>query len=180
MGFAFRDDVLKGLSMKSAFTVLAVLAVATYAMPPAFARAEHILRVIDGDTFEIAGHRSFGEPTIVRVIGLDTPEHDAKAKCPAERAHGDAAKKHAEDLASLSAGRVWLTGKPHKDKYGRWLFNAALRIDGRRLDWSEAMIHTGYGRIYVRDAKGKLIKPDWCAILRAKPANLLPANWNPQ
>jgi endonuclease YncB( thermonuclease family) len=152
------------------------LAIFAIAMPASAAR-QNVTRVKDGDTFEIAGHKTFGLPTSIRVLGIDTPESAMPpAKCAAERDHGKAATLHAKSLVAASGGIVWTTGKVKRDKFnGRYLFKVYLRINGKRVSWGDAMIKAGFALPYAEDENGKLAKPDWCAILRDRqPVDLKP------
>ena len=90
-----------------------------------------VTRVIDGDTFEIAGGQR------VRVLGIDS--------CEMSTAGGKEAKETAEIL--LAGSQVVLTaqpGAPDKDRYGRLLRYVAVGSNGS--DFGESMViydHTG-------------------------------------
>ena len=144
---------------------------------PAYAAKEQVARVKDADTFEIVGKRTFGLPTSIRVLGIDTPEsHIPPAKCTAERDHGLLATLYAESLVARSGGFVWTSGRAKRDKYnGRYLFKVRLLIDGAKVDWARAMVEAGFARDYGEGGDGRLTKPDWCAILAppGEPVDLL-------
>lgn len=130
---------------------------------PALAASEKVARVKDGDTFELLNRRVFNTATSIRVLGIDTPEHDHLAKCEAERLHGIAALKYAESLVARAGSVVNLT-KIKRDKFGgRFNARVTMKIDGRRVDWATEMMAAGFARPY----SGEGPKPDWCAILDA-------------
>jgi endonuclease YncB( thermonuclease family) len=143
------------------------------------AERETVTRVKDCDTFEIAGHKTFGFATSIRVDGIDCPESDLPpAKCPAERDLGLEAKAYAKVLADGSGGLVWRSKKVKQDKYNsRYLARVKVRVNGKRVDWAKHMIEKGYALpyVYVRNADGKrtLTKPDWCAIIAERDAAAL-------
>ena len=155
--------------IKPIFFLLALCFLSSAAM----ARPERVSRVKDGDTFELVRHRVFGNPTAIRVIGVDTPEHDWRAKCPLEKQHGIDALKFATEMLAAAQNTVWLGKRKTPDKYGgRYNAKVTLLIGGQRVDWAAALIANGYGLPY--DGEGK--KPDWCGILaaRAQEAQTLP------
>jgi len=90
-----------------------------------------VIRVIDGDTFEVRIGQ--GSPVRVRVIGYDAPERDEP--------FGDTATKF---LKALLEGRdVLLEGDVQAfDKYGRRLYHVWLQ----QTLLSELMLLTGLGR----------------------------------
>lgn len=129
---------------------------------PAIARPEKVARVKDGDTFELARHRIFGTATSIRVLNIDTPEHDHMAKCEAERLHGIKAMEFAADLVSRAGGIVTLS-RVKRDKYGgRFNARVTMKINGVAVDWAAAMTSAGLALPYT----GQGAKPDWCEILK--------------
>jgi endonuclease YncB( thermonuclease family) len=163
--------------------LVAVLFMIAMCSDRADAAREGVTKVKDCDTFEIAGHTTFGLATSIRVLGIDCPEsHLPPAKCPEERDHGLKAADYAKELVARSGGLVWTSGRVKRDKYnGRYLFKVWLRIDGQRVSWARAMIEAGYARDYIEDGDGKLTKPDWCKILATpgQPVDLLPGGFEP-
>jgi len=89
-----------------------------------------VIRVIDGDTFEV---RIQGSPVRVRVIGYDSPERDAP--------FGDTATKF---LKALIEGREVLLESDVQavDRYGRRLYHVWLQP----TLLSELMLLVGLGR----------------------------------
>lgn len=140
--------------------LLAVLIVLAAAV--SVARSEEILpgpvparvvRVVDGDTIQVAARIWLGQEvtTAVRVIGVDTPE--LKGKCAAEREKAQAAKAFVEKL--LPAGATVLLVDVRHDKYGdRVLAKVGLK-DGAYL--ADVLIGEGLARPYAGDSR----KP-WC------------------
>jgi micrococcal nuclease len=80
-----------------------------------------VRRIIDGDTFVI---RYDGEPTSVRILGIDTPERGEPGFIEAR-----------ERLARQIEGRVVrlsFDGPRKRDAFGRLL--ATVSVDGRPID----------------------------------------------
>jgi len=93
-----------------------------------------VLRVIDGDTYDVQIDLGF-HLTIqkrVRLLGIDTPE-TYRPKCPAERIHGHLATDFAK--AILEGKQVKLISKGKSGKYGRYL--ATIEVEG--LDFGELL-----------------------------------------
>ncbi|RVT85329.1 hypothetical protein DXV76_06065 [Rhodobacteraceae bacterium CCMM004] len=112
-----------------------------------------VIRVVDGDTVEIAC-RSGAQN--VRLVGFDTPE-TFRPGCPEERALGLRAK---EVLTSqLRAARIIAPEVRGEGRYGRPL--VALTLDGRPL--ARSMVAAG---VAVPYDGGRRI--DWCDRLRRR------------
>ena len=146
---------------------------AVAASPQANASAEilpgpfraHIVRVIDGDTFEARVQVWLGQDvtTRVRLRGFDAPE--TKSRCAAERAAGEDARRALAD--ALAAGPVWLTDVS-RDKYGgRIVASARIARAGAGEatkgastsdDLADYLLAGGYGRPYGGGRRG----PDAC------------------
>ena len=106
------------------------------------------VRAIDGDTIELNGET-------VRIANIDTPETD-RAKCPEERAMGEAATVALTEL--LGRGAITLQrGDPKSgrkiDRYGRTL--GLVFVDGH--DVGELLITMGHARRWT----GK--RRPWCS-----------------
>lgn len=86
----------------------------------------------DGDTLHWRG-------TKVRIADIDTPEID-HARCPAERARGEAAKARLIALLNARPFEVRYTGK--LDRYGRTL--AVIVNDGGNV--GEQLVREGLAR----------------------------------
>jgi micrococcal nuclease len=104
--------------------------------------------VVDGDTFRI-GDTSF------RLLGLDTPEREAR--CEREALKADAAR--AALLAWLNEGPFTMAGRAGSstDKYGRQLREVWREEGGQRRTLAQAMIDAGLAREYHGGAR-----EDWC------------------
>jgi endonuclease YncB( thermonuclease family) len=89
---------------------------------PAGARRAPALRVVDGDTLEIAGLGSS------RLIGIDTPEVHGGREC-----FGPAASAHVERLVPPGTALRYVLGRDPEDRYGRALVTAWLP-DGRAVN----------------------------------------------
>lgn len=89
----------------------------------------------------------------IRIIGIDTPESNHLAKCPAEKAKGIAAKEFLKTL--VGDAEAMLVKNVKWDKYGGRI-NATVEING--IDIAQAMITEGFARPYY----GSGPKPDWC------------------
>ncbi|MEO1293612.1 MAG: thermonuclease family protein [Pseudomonadota bacterium] len=113
-------------------------------------RRSVVVRVIDGDTFAIAGGAK------VRVRNFDTPELRRYA-CAEERSLA---------MAARDAARVLLQGKTvaltvdGRDRYGRLVADVTV-IDGTTSgDFAQMMIDAGYGAPWDYGAEPQ---PEWCA-----------------
>lgn len=100
------------------------------------------LRIIDGDTVEIAEE-------IVRLENIDTPERGHRAECDAERMLAEMAT---QDLTqTLAKGEITIE-RSGEDRYGRTL--GRVLVEGR--DAGEMLIERG---VAVRwTGRGH----DWC------------------
>jgi endonuclease YncB( thermonuclease family) len=109
-------------------------------------RGVQVIRVIDGDTFVIAG----GEH--VRILNIDTAEMPPHSRCGEEERLALAATSRMRALTS-SARTVTLTSTNRdRDRYGRLL--RLVRIDGR--DVGEVLISEGLAQRWAGH------KADWC------------------
>lgn len=107
-----------------------------------------LLRVLDGDTYEILIE---GFPTHVRLANADTPETGPRAKCAEELALGNRATEFVRAQVSEHAVAVFPTGR--LDKYRRVL--ATLTIDGE--DLGGLLVKNGLARWY-----GGERRRGWC------------------
>lgn len=87
--------------------------------------------VVDGDTIWLAGEK-------IRIENIDTPETD-QAKCPAERAAGEQAKRRLQQL--VNSGPLYVERKG-TDRYGRTL--ATVRVNG--IDVGVVLVREGLAR----------------------------------
>jgi len=105
--------------------------------------------VIDGDTFKIGNRK-------IRIIGIDTPEVDAR--CPAEAVQAQAATAELQRL--LNQGPFEMVGRidDSKDRYGRDM-RALRRVrpDGSVQSIAEEMRASGVARRYLGGLRG-----GWC------------------
>ncbi|HEY7297330.1 MAG TPA: thermonuclease family protein [Xanthobacteraceae bacterium] len=144
---------------KPATVGAAKAAAATTGSPPAAGRATaayghpaQLVRVLDGDTFEVRVHvwPGIDITTKVRLRGIDAPE--LRARCPDERRKAEAARDAL--VAMLNEGEITVS-RIGLDKYGgRVLADAATRAVP---DISGAMLATGLARPY---GGGK--RQTWC------------------
>jgi endonuclease YncB( thermonuclease family) len=91
---------------------------------------------IDGDTVRDGGER-------YRVANLDAPEIGSHARCPQERAAGEAAQAEAAALIAR-ARRVEAHPIGRRDRYGRVV--AYIEIDG--VDLGAQLIERGLARAW--------------------------------
>lgn len=128
-------------------TLLGLVAVAEWLDPsPPLGADCRVGYVYDGDSVElICGQKV----TTARLIGLDTPE--LEARCEAEKSAALAARRA---LAAMVAGaaKVAVEIQGH-DKYGRDLVR--LWLDDR--DAADQMIEAGHARIYTGGQR-----ESWC------------------
>jgi endonuclease YncB( thermonuclease family) len=99
--------------------------------------------VIDGDTFRIGSER-------IRIMNIDAPETENRARCNAERRLAAVAT---ERLTAIVRGQRLDIERHGKDRFGRTL--AIVRVRGN--DVGEMLIDA---RVAVRWGNGR---PDWCA-----------------
>lgn len=116
------------------------------AVPNDASASVRIVRVIDGDTVEIAG----GDR--VRILNIDTAEMPPRSGCLAEERLARAAKARlgqlvqaADEVALVSAGR-------DRDQYGRQL--RLVRLDG--VDVGEQLVGEGLAKPW----RGH--RAEWC------------------
>jgi len=99
--------------------------------------------VVDGDTFWLAGEK-------IRIADINAPETQG-ARCPSERALGEAATRRL--IALLNAGPIALAAGPReRDRYGRAL--RTVSRDGRSL--GAQLVREGLAEPW----RGR--RSDWC------------------
>lgn len=106
-----------------------------------------LLRVIDGDTIEVAFD---GRTERVRLIGVDSPETNGPPIC-----FGEEASAYAQQLLAQSGGKMWLEKDVSEtDKYGRLLRYVWLDAAQTRM-FDELMVADGYAQhsTYPPDVK---------------------------
>jgi len=152
---------VKGL-INNAPVVILSMACMVLLTASAFAKPVEIVSVHDGDTLTVRGQWAVMDgrkvlfrvpgPVNVRLLGIDTPEMGARAKCDAERAAADRAR---DNLRAMAQGKADMGPASH-DKYGGRLL-ADIKVNGRSL--SAAQIDGGYAVAYTGEGQ----KKDWCA-----------------
>ena len=114
-----------------------------------------ILRVIDGDTYEVAAPwlpKDLGTTISLRVLGVDTPEHGGRAKCMAEAVKSDEAIAFVTE--SFAAATVITIDLQQWDKFGGRIDGDVL-VDGTSI--ATLLIAAGLARPYDGGAKSS-----WC------------------
>ncbi len=96
------------------------------------ARTYRVLRVIDGDTFVI---RYDGEPTSVRIYGIDAPEMKDPAGLPS--------RDHLIELIDDREVRLVFCGPRRRDNFGRLLARVFVAGDDGDIEVGQAMIAAG-------------------------------------
>ena len=105
--------------------------------------------VIDGDTIKL-GERK------IRIIGIDTPEIDAR--CPAEALQAEAATAELQRLLNLGAFEMVGRIDTRTDKYGRELLALRrMRPDGTAQSIADDMRNSGLARRYLGG-----LRSGWC------------------
>lgn len=97
-----------------------------------------VIRVVDGDTVEVAKVR--GGTETIRLLGIDTPEVYGGAECGGKAA--------SSLMKRLATGRVKVKTdrrQPKRDKYGRLL--AYISKNGK--DLNKVMVARGRAKVYV-------------------------------
>lgn len=106
-----------------------------------------ILRVIDGDTFEVGFDLGFGinSKQTVRVYNLDTFETRLiKGTTKADKRRGLEAKRFATQRLE-GKDFIMETYKDKKGKYGRYLVSFRCPgLDGMMIDYASLMKHCGF------------------------------------
>lgn len=114
-----------------------------------------ILRVVDGDTVEVAAPwvpAPIKQKMSIRIYGVDTPEKGFRGQCDKEKAMGEAASKFTKKVITESkVAQVWIIGW---DKYGGRILGDII-LDGKSL--RKMLIENGFAREYYGDAK-----KSWC------------------
>lgn len=128
---------------------IAAAAMLTGASAAASSRTTEVTRVIDGDTFVIAG----GER--VRVRNFDTPELRGY-DCAAERAAGVAARDAARAILLRRTVTLRVDGR---DRYRRLIADVTVHNGPRSADFVARMVASGHG---ARWRYGREPQPDWC------------------
>lgn len=136
-----------GLSALAAALVL--LAASATALEPGETRNASVLRVIDGDTFVIAGG------TRVRVRNFDAPEL-RRYECLEERAMARRARQVAR---TLLLNRVVTLRVADRDRYRRLVADVEIHRGRARVDFVAEMTAAGVG---ARWRYGEEAQPSWC------------------
>ncbi len=110
--------------------------------------AGSVVRVIDGDTYEVFVD---GKQIRARLANADTPETGERARCAEELEAGNRATAWMKEQVSSRAVVVISLGR--LDKYKRLLVR--ITVDGR--DLGELLVEQGLGRFY----NGERRMP-WC------------------
>ena len=118
------------------------------AVPAIWAYRARPVKVIDGDTLDVAldaGFRNFREERL-RLLGLNTPERKGET-----RKAGDAARLFVVDWLSWLEGMEWpLTIQTAKsDAFGRYLARIWRTTDGRCLN--EDLLAAGHAVVFMAD-----------------------------
>ncbi|NBB96028.1 MAG: hypothetical protein GVY16_09865 [Planctomycetes bacterium] len=98
------------------------------------------VRVVDGDTLDIAAPDAGQPHTRIRLWGVDTPE-TVKPNTPVQH-YGLEARRYTRDRAEGQTLRIELLAHDTRDKYGRLLAYVYLP-DGTMLN--EAIVAEGFG-----------------------------------
>ena len=134
-----------------------MLTAATTTPTPSPEYQETVIRVVDGDTFQISALWN-PYPNLewkVRILGIDTPEKGTLAKCSRESDLSHQAQDLTTKLIAESNGHVVLRNVNH-DKYGGRLDANVYLSDGRSL--GQELLNSKLARPY----NGSGPKPNWC------------------
>lgn len=138
-----------GLSAVAAFIGSALISASATATATESVRETTVVRVIDGDTFEVAGGAK------VRVRNFDTPELRSY-ECPEEKRMAQAARDAARRMLQGERVRLDVDGE---DRYRRLVADVTLHKGRDDIDFVEAMIASGHGAHWNY---GHEPQPDWC------------------
>lgn len=113
-----------------------------------------ISRVVDGDTYQVQARTWLDTQvtTFIRLKGIDTPERDARAKCPKEAELASKASTFVKDILKVDT-LIYISNIEY-DKYGGRVL-ADVRVGDQ--DLAKLLIDQGYARSY--DGKKK---ESWC------------------
>ena len=111
--------------------------------------AAQVVEVIDGDTIRVRARIWLNQDveTLVRLVGVDTPE--LKARCPAERALALQARAFTESALTTAEGSLAHVAlrDVRFDKFGgRVLARIATDADA---DLGQALVQAGFARPYA-------------------------------
>jgi len=107
-----------------------------------FVREAYILRILDGDTYDVMVSLGFDTHRKIRIRlnGVDTWELRGE-----NRDLGDLATKHVEGLSEETNGDVLIRSVDYKTgKYGRTIADVVSVSDG--TDWGESLVENGHGK----------------------------------
>ncbi|QLP97109.1 MAG: thermonuclease family protein [Rhodoblastus sp.] len=126
----------------------------------------HVVRIVDGDTFQARVAIWFGQEieTLVRLRGVDAPER--AARCATEADGADRAAQALADL--LSAGRVSLVGVTGDKYFGRVVADVVVSAPDGGFPPTEvgpALLAQGVARRYDGGRR-----EGWCALREARAA----------
>ncbi|MEM6669590.1 MAG: thermonuclease family protein [Pseudomonadota bacterium] len=129
--------------------VIAVIAVENAVATQGGDRIATVTRVIDGDTFEIAGGAR------VRVRNFDTPEL-RNYECADERYLARAARDAARRILKNRKVTLVITDQ---DRYRRLVADVIVHEGSKRYDFVDRMVSGGHG---ARWLYGYEPQPTWC------------------
>lgn len=124
-----------------------------------------VVRVVDGDTFDIDEPDGKYSHTRIRMLGLDTPE-TVKPNTPPQH-YGPEASEHLKELLKGRTVTVELDDPATRDKYHRLL--AYVMLDGQNVNLD--MVGDGYGYAdprFPHRLKGEFAKAQAAAIKARK------------
>lgn len=116
-----------------------------------------VLRVVDGDTFEVSARIWVGQriTTLVRIDGVDAPE--LRARCDLE---ASLAGRATEALAALVLNRTVMLTDIRNDKFGGRIVAHARLATGE--DVGAWLVRAGLARAYTGGTRAT-----WCADVAA-------------
>lgn len=116
-----------------------------------------VIRVVDGDTLEIANDFLPQELKLfIRIKGIDTPEKEARAQCKKERILGQKATElTSKIIATAQKNKQAITFSEIKwDKYGGRI---VAKVMINESDLGQELIKKGLARVYNGEKK-----KSWC------------------
>lgn len=141
------------LGMKNKIVLACLLAASSVGFAASHTYTWQVQKVIDGDTVVV--NAQFYPPELgnihIRLKGVDTPEHGAKAKCDKERALAD---KAAEFTTKAVLNRYIEVSNVKVDKYGNRVVGN-ISVDGNQL--ASQLIAAGLAKPYNGGTK-----QSWC------------------
>ena len=107
-----------------------------------------LVRIVDGGTLDLSIDLGMGiyHRARVRLAGINTPETYGVKRDSEEYAAGMRATKHVEKSFALADSFTIKTQKDKKGKYGRYIAEIWLSMNGKEWSLNESLVEQGYAQ----------------------------------